>query len=121
MWTFDAQGFVEPGSVYFQFKAAESLQAVASEYVFDLDIRDYHLWMLEKPPVILVLFDATRRRACWLCVQRYFGADAARQPKKGAKTVRVRVPIRQVVNRRAIARMRDLKQQTQGPLLGAQS
>jgi hypothetical protein len=35
----------------------------------------------------------------------------ARRPKKGAKTVRVHVPTRQVVNRRAITKMRDLKRQ----------
>jgi hypothetical protein len=34
-----------------------------------------------------------------------------RRPKDGAKTVRVRVPKQQVVNRRAIARMRDIKWQ----------
>jgi hypothetical protein len=57
-----------------QRKAAETLKAVRSSYVYDLDTRDYNLWMVEELPVFLV-----------------------------------RVPKRQVVNRRAIARMRDLK------------
>ena len=35
--------------------------------------------------------------------------DQARRPRKGAKTVRVRVPVRQVVSRQAIAKLRDLK------------
>jgi hypothetical protein len=48
-------------------------------------------------------------RAYWLAVQCYFREDVARRPKKGAKTVRVRVPMRQVVNRRAVAKMRDLE------------
>ena len=34
----------------------------------------------------------------------------ARRPRKGARSVRVRVPRRQVVNGRAIAKMRELKQ-----------
>ena len=63
LFTCDEQGYVEPGLVFLQLKAAEELQAVGTNYVFDLDIRDYNLWMLEKEPVILVLFDATRRRA----------------------------------------------------------
>jgi hypothetical protein len=67
--------------------------------------------MLEEMPVILILFDASRRRAYWLHVQGYFREEATRQPKKGAKTVRVRVPMRQPVNRRAIAKMRDLKRE----------
>jgi hypothetical protein len=121
MWTFDHDGYPEPGSIYFQLKAMERLGKSRTDYVHDLDARDYNLWMLEKTPVILVLFDATRRRAYWLCVQRYFHEDTTRKPKKGAKTVRVRVPMRQVVNRRAIARLRDLKQQTQGPLMGVPS
>src|SRR2546429_8162192 len=42
--TFDEQGYSEPGVVCIQVKAAESLQAVGDEYVFDLDVRDYNLW-----------------------------------------------------------------------------
>lgn len=121
MSTFDEAGFTEPGSVYFQLKAAESLHAVGSAYVFDVDIRDYNLWVQEEFPVILVLFDASRRKAYWLAIQRYFREDAARQPKKGAKSVRVRVPKRQAMNRLAVKRMRELKREMQGPKLGVPS
>jgi hypothetical protein len=109
MWTFDEQGYAEPGSVYFQVKARESLDSRGSQYVFDLDIRDYNLWIRERMPVILILFDALRRRAIWLGIQHYFTADLERQPKKGAKSVRVFVPKRQAVNSRGIAEMRELK------------
>src|SRR5213592_2292882 len=37
MSTFDEQGFVEPGSVYFQFKAMETLDESGTDYVYDLD------------------------------------------------------------------------------------
>src|SRR5262249_12808174 len=104
-----------------QLKAAESLQAVGADYVFDVDIRDYNLWMLERMPVILILFDASRRQAFWISVQSYFSEDTARRPKKGAKSVRVRVPMRQVVNRRAIAKMRDLKWEARRLAIGGQS
>jgi len=109
LFTYDERGYAEPGLVVLQLKAAETLRAVGSDYVFDLDVRDYNLWMRENVPVILILFDANRRRAYWLPVQRYFGDALSRQPGKGAKTVRVRVPRRQVVNRRAITTMRKLK------------
>ncbi|HVS38600.1 MAG TPA: DUF4365 domain-containing protein [Gemmataceae bacterium] len=112
MWTFDGQGYAEPGAVYFQLKAMETLEESGTTYLFDLDIRDYNLWVREEAPVFLVLFDATRRRANWLAVQQYFKADLARRPKKGAKSVRIRVPKRQVVNRRAVAKMRELKRAT---------
>jgi Domain of unknown function (DUF4365) len=119
LFTFDAEGYAEPGLIYFQCKAMDQLDESASDVVYDVDIRDYNLWLLERSPVILILYDASRRRAFWLAFQRYFREDAARQPKKGAKTVRVRVPQRQAVNRRAIGRMRDLKWETQLPLFGA--
>jgi hypothetical protein len=112
MWTFDGQGYAEPGAVYFQLKAMETLDESGTNYLFDLDIRDYNLWVREELPVFLVLFDATRRRAYWLAVQPYFKEDPSRRPKKGAKSVRIRVPKRQVVNRRAISIMRELKQAT---------
>jgi hypothetical protein len=35
MRTFDEEGYVEPGSVYFQLKASESLQAVGADFAFD--------------------------------------------------------------------------------------
>jgi len=108
MWTFDAQGYTEPGAIYFQIKATESL-GNGKDHLFDLDLRDYNLWVREKLPVLLVLFDANRRRAYWLAVQKYFKGGLVRQPRKGAKQVRVHVPRRQVLNRRAIAKARELK------------
>jgi hypothetical protein len=111
MFTHDQQGYAEAGFVLFQFKAAEALRKVGTDYVYDLDIRDYNRWIHDQMPVILILFDAGRRRACWLPIQSYFSEDVARRPKKGARTVRVRVPSQQTVNRRAIAKMRALKEE----------
>jgi hypothetical protein len=115
MRTFDDEGYVEPGVVYFQLKASEALQAVGSDYVFDVDIRDYNLWIREDMPVILVLFDAFRRKAWWLWVQGYFDDDSEREPKKGARTVRMRIPKRQIVNRSAVRKIRELKRDMRDP------
>lgn len=108
-WTFDERGYIEPGSILIQIKAAENLVAHGTNFVFDLDIRDYNLWVREEMPVILVLFDATRRRAYWLAIQQYFNAARARLPKKGAKWVRVRVPRRNAVSQGAVAKIQSLK------------
>jgi hypothetical protein len=121
MWTFDAQGYAEPGSIYFQFKAMEKLRASRTTFVYDVDIRDYNLWVRENSPVVLILFDATHRLAFWLPIQQYFRTDATERPKKGAKTVRLRVPKHQIVNRGAIAKMRDLKRQVNSREAGEQS
>jgi hypothetical protein len=120
LFTYDERGYLEPGSLLFQLKSAERLSRVGGDFVFDLDIRDYRLWMLERAPVILILFDATRRRAYWLAIQKHFRENARRQPKKGAKTVRVRIPSGKALNRRAVAIMRQLKQDIQTPVLGVQ-
>src|SRR5271169_4953948 len=58
--TFDRGGYIEPGAIYFQFEAMETLAESGLDYVYDVDIRDYNLWTREEPPVILILFDATR-------------------------------------------------------------
>ncbi len=118
LFTYDVQGYLEPGFLLLQLKAAETLQAVGPDYVFDLDIRDYNLWIEEEVPVILVLYDATRRRAFWLYVQRYVSQEGTRQPKKDAKTVRVRVPMRQAVNRRSIGKWRRIKEEPLERLMG---
>jgi hypothetical protein len=107
--TYDERGYIEPGQVAIQLKAAESLRAVESDYVFDVDIRDYNLWISEKIPVILILYDASRRRGYWVAVNRYFQDNPERRPGRGARWARVRIPRRQAVNRRAIATMRELK------------
>src|SRR4051794_15734917 len=57
LFTYDDRGYVEPGLAFLQLKAAEALLPSGANYVFDLDIRDYNLWMAETVPVFLVLFD----------------------------------------------------------------
>jgi hypothetical protein len=109
LFTYDQEGYAEPGVAFLQLKAAETLEQSGTNYAYDLDIRDYHLWMAEDAPVFLVLFDATKRRAYWEYVQRYFEKDVSRQPRKGARTVRVVVPRRQAVTRRGVAKMRQWK------------
>jgi hypothetical protein len=105
MTTYDEDGFVEPGRIYFQVKASESLKRRGSYFVFDLDIRDYNLWLIEKIMVVLVLYDATRRRAYWLDVHEYF-RENVEEPKMRAKWVRVRIPLRQRLTEASIRMLR---------------
>lgn len=108
LFTYDERGYAEPGIAFIQLKASEMLTRSGRDYVYDLDIRDYNLWVHEDIPIFLVLFDATRRRGYWLLVQPYFREAVSRQPKKGAKTVRVRVPTRQAISRRGVATIREV-------------
>jgi hypothetical protein len=118
--TFDEQGYLEPGLIYIQLKASDAPESTSSgvEYVFDLAIEDYNLWIEEPMPVLLVLFDAQKRRAFWLYMQRYFGPDPSRKPRKGAKTVRVFIPLQQRFGRRTVVLMRSWKRKILEQLQG---
>jgi hypothetical protein len=83
--TFDEEGFIEAGYALLQLKASETLEEVKGAYPFDLDIRDYNLWLIEPMPVILVLFDASRRRAYWLHAEAYFLDGPLNGPRKGQR------------------------------------
>lgn len=121
MWTFDPNGYMDPGEVYFQVKASEALERSESEFVFDADIRDLNQWMMERMPVVFVLFDATSNRAYWLHVQDYLRRSGGRTPRQEAKTLRIRVPKKQRFRRRAVSRIRELSLEAQRPILGTSS
>jgi len=95
--------------VYWQLKASESWSASGGRIPFDLDVRDYNLWLEEPNPVILILYDAGLRRAYWLHIQDYFTGHRSRHPRREAKTVRVWVPERQRLSRRTIRHFREEK------------
>ncbi len=63
--TFDQDGLIEGGAILIQLKAAESLaiQTDGVHFAFDMDIRDYNLWVDEPNPVFLILYEASSRRA----------------------------------------------------------
>lgn len=118
LFTYDEEGYTEEGSIYIQIKACQKLNTSGDDFVFDVDVRDYALWTAEPMPVILILFDASENRGYWLYLQRYFAEDASRKPRRNAKTVRVRIPKRQVVSRKAIRKMRACKQDVLAQLEG---
>lgn len=107
--TFDEEGYEEPGLVYVQVKASEKLNALSGARIgFDIAIKDLNLWVGELMPVVLVVYDAQKRRAWWLYIQRYF-AERARRISGDAKTVRVFIPLRQRFGPRTVSAMRHWK------------
>src|SRR5581483_3736158 len=58
--TYDQYGYVESSSIRMQVKASETLDRSGADYVFDVDVRDYNLWVNEAAPVFLILFEASR-------------------------------------------------------------
>jgi hypothetical protein len=120
LFTYDDQGYIEPGLVYIQLKATDSLKGSAdgTAWVFRVDTAHYNAWTAEPLPVFLVLYDAQRQRAYWLYVQQYFNADPSRRPRAGAQSVTVHIPKDQRFSRHTVGLMRRCKEDILGQIEG---
>jgi Domain of unknown function (DUF4365) len=118
--TFDCAGLIEPLAILIQLKAPENLNlhTDGASYWFDLDIRDYNLWVREWNPVFLILYEASSMRAYWLYFQQYLKSGIVRKPKKNAKTVRVKIPTANRVKTSFFRHARHLKEQVMSKLGG---
>ena len=65
--------------------------------------------MKQVMPVFLILYDAEKARAYWLYVQAYFSSEKTRKPKDDARTIAIRVPVKNRVTKRTVAYMRKKK------------
>ena len=108
--TFDEHGYAENGDIRIQLKASDTLDySDDGAYIsFKIETRHYHSWLKEPMPVFLILYDARKSKAYWLYVQAYF-ADAAKRPKRKAKSVTVRVPVSNLFAERTVDYMRAKK------------
>jgi hypothetical protein len=108
VFTYDNEGYCEPGLLLVQVKATENLQLSASDIAFRVDVRDYNRWKSERVPVILVLYEAAKDRAYWLHVQDYNQKQRVRESRVGAKSLQLRVPSDQLLDARGIRRWQML-------------
>jgi hypothetical protein len=71
MSTYNAQGEIEGGIVFFQVKATDHLPVLADgkAIAWSISRRDLRLWFNEAYPVILVVYAGPDDRAYWLHVQ----------------------------------------------------
>jgi hypothetical protein len=116
--TYDERGFVEPGYLLFQLKAAERLRHVAGGQQIAIRLETAHLrqWLDEPVPVILVVYDADSDAAYWLDVQQEIGRKSAalKWQKPARKTLRV--PARQRFDRSAMEELSALKRAVVKPI-----
>jgi Domain of unknown function (DUF4365) len=109
--TFDEDGYPEAGDIRLQLKASDKFKYSkdGKTIVFQIEVKHYRYWMKQVMPVFLVLYDARKARAYWLYVQAYFASDETRKPKERAKSITIRVPIKNRLTRRTVEYMRGRK------------
>src|SRR5260370_38015510 len=105
--TYNKGGEREPGDILFQVKATEglSLHEGQTAFSFRIDRADLKWWLSELVPVVLVVFDAKKTRAYWLCVQEYFDELKDFNLSAAAETITVRIPVSNRVHSKAMRRL----------------
>ena len=110
--TFNRLGEAEPGDVLIQVKATDGLSVREGQTSVSWPIERAHLvrWLQELLPVVVIVFDAKKTRAFWVCIQEYFDALPAFNIFAAGNTITLHVPLANRVSPRAMrtfARLRD--------------
>jgi hypothetical protein len=108
--TFDDDGYYETGYALFQLKSTDKLKYVKTQngYAFDLSKRDLELWLYEKVPVLIILYDAVMDKAYFIELQNYFKKNR-KILQEIRKFVRIYIPSTDVFDKKAVQFVRQLK------------
>ena len=106
--TFSATGFLEPDHVLIQVKATDSPKFLADGSTIAFGIERKHLWTWsrELSPIILILYDASERRAYWLQLTR---TRLRALTQTSQATCTVHLPMAQVFDAVAVETIRKIK------------
>ncbi len=109
--TFDKQGYEENGDIRLQLKARSKFSYTkdGSHISLEIEVKHYHSWVGEPYPFFLVLYDATKTKAYYLYLQEYFTSGTPKKPKKNAKSMRVRVPVKNEFTSQTVDYMQERK------------
>lgn len=107
--TFDERGYAENGDIRIQLKASDALDysSDGSHISCKIETKHYYSWVKEPMPVFLVLYDAKEIKAYWLYVQANF--NKAKKSRKTAKSITVRVPVKNEFTEQTVDYMRARK------------
>lgn len=109
--TFDEEGYAENGEILIQLKASDGLSysSDGSYIAFEIEVKHYNYWKEEPMPVFLILYDAVAARAYWIYVQESLSAGSGKRPAKRAKSMTLRVPVKNELTAGMIDYMRERK------------
>ncbi len=107
MQTFDGDGELENGEVWFQLKATDELKVLHRRQVIPvrLEWKDLLYWLNEAMPVILVIYDAASDRAWWLWLQR----SLRNLGERLQASVTAHVPLANLLDESAIRRFAHMR------------
>jgi hypothetical protein len=105
--TFNSQGEAENLYIFFQLKSTDHIHFVKSKKVFSFDLsrQDLELWLYNRNPVILLLFDAQKEIAYYLDLQAYFNQNKA-SLQNVRKFVRVYISEKFIFDTKAVITLR---------------
>lgn len=104
LFTYNALGELEDGSILLQVKGREQVTTLegGQEISFRVARADVQTWLRHRMPVILVVYDVATDCAYWLYVQRHFAAQATFDVATAAATMNLRLPLTQTLTPDAI-------------------
>lgn len=110
--TYTTAGEIENGYISLQLKGTDRLRvtAVGDEIIYSINASDLDHWLGELFPIVLVRYDAIHDVAYWLHIQEYFRDFSRFELAQLGKTIAVRIPMANVLNKEAVrelARRRD--------------
>jgi len=110
--TYDKSGEIENGFVLVQLKATDKLPLIKNGTVisFPVDRRDLDLWLNEFYPVILVVYDAQKKKGYWLYVQEYFKLQPRFSIEKVKSYVNVHIPVENKISKGAMTKFKRFKE-----------
>lgn len=111
MSTYDQSGEIENGFVLVQLKATDSLNLInnKTEISFPIDKRDLTLWLKEFYPVILVVYDAQKKKGYWLYLQAYFQSLTNFSIANVGKSHNIHIPVSNVVSKGSMTKFKNYK------------
>jgi hypothetical protein len=111
LFTYNAKGELEPGGIFFQVKATDTLRINSKRQAaaFRVELSDLRLWLSEDLPVILVVYDAQTDLAYWLYIQGYCESGTNVHVFKIRGTITVYFPLSQRLDPPAMREIARLK------------
>jgi hypothetical protein len=107
--TYDAEGYLDGGEAKIQIKASDRprYNRKSGTVACKVEARHMNAWQREPMPVFLVIFDAQKRIAFWIDVQRWL--EESQTPLK-QRTLTIQIPLKNEFTGATVDHIRQRKQ-----------